>query len=260
MAKRICLQAGHENCQYSSILSLRRSTGAPGEMSFNIDIRNKVAAELLKRGFEVATTDANANSDPKITDQDWDLFLAIHYDADVYGRGGGFIGVPDPSVDQASGESQRIAREITNEYFKTTKILNIDRSNANTKYYYMWKYLSKKTPCNIIECGVGMHVPDDHQMLHFNRLIVVEGIVRGICAAFDVKYDIGGEVEDCSELSKRNAKLFGNIVELLRKNKKLQAELTEKKGVYQTNINNIKVASKNLLNKVEEFMSIINKY
>ena len=54
----------------------------------------------------------------------------------------------------------------------------------------MWSKLSSKTPCVLIECGVGMHVPDDWQILHFNRPLVVEGIVKGICLAFNVPYAI----------------------------------------------------------------------
>lgn len=181
MSIRIAIQAGHENST--------RSSGAPNEMSFNVDIRNTVAAELRKRGFEVATTDANADKDPAITGVDWDLFLAIHSDADIYGTGGGFVDYPEPSTDKATAESQRIAYLLRQEYFGTTHIVNHpERSNAKTRKYYMWKALSAKTPCVIIECGVGMHVPDDWQILHFNRPIVVEGIVKGICLAFDVPY------------------------------------------------------------------------
>ena len=183
MIKRIVLQAGHSNSTTSS--------GAPNEMSFNVDIRNTVAGELRKRGFEVATTDANGDKDPAITGTDWDLFLAIHYDADIYGTGGGFVDFPEPSTDRATVESQRIAYLLRQEYFGTTHIVNHpERSNKNTRYYYMWKALSAKTPCVIIECGVGMHVPDDHQILHFNRPLVVEGIVKGICLAFNVPYTI----------------------------------------------------------------------
>lgn len=158
-------------------------------MSFNVDIRDKVAAELRERGFEVVTTDANANDDKNITKTDFDLFLSIHYDADIYRTGGGFVDTPDPSVDQANSESLRIARHIGDEYFGNTKIVNHpERRNDKTRFYYMWKYLTPKTPCVIIECGVGMHVPDDHQVLHFARPTVVMGIVTGICKAFDVPY------------------------------------------------------------------------
>lgn len=226
--KKICLQAGHENTSQNSIEVLRRSTGAPNEMSFNVDIRNQVAGELRKRGFNVTTTDANANNDPDITERDFDLFLSIHYDADIYNRGGGFIDFPDPSTDHASSESQRLQRILSEEYFKKTGIVrHQERSNPNTKFYYMWKYLSAKTPCNLIECGVGMHSPDDHTLLHFNRPLVVEGIVRGICEAFDVEYDQAQAQDPCTELRKENGKLRAEIVKQKTLNVKLKEMLED---------------------------------
>ncbi len=182
--KTVCLQSGHANLTSGA-------TGAPGEQSFNVDIANQVSGELRKRGFEVLQTDANADKDIHVTGNDWDLFLAIHYDADAYKMGGGFVDFPEPSTDGATVESQRIAYLLRQEYFGTTKIVSHpERSNANTRYYYMWKHLSSKTPCVLIECGVGMHVPDDWQTLHFNRPLVVEGIVKGICLAFNVPYNL----------------------------------------------------------------------
>jgi len=180
--KKIIIQAGHSGRTSGQI-------GAPNEQSFNVDISNKVRDELVKRGFEVK----RVNADPTSAEiaGDWDLFLAIHYDADIYGSGGGFVDYPEPSTDGATKESQRIAYLIRQEYFGTTLIVNKpERSNKNTRYYYMWKSLSSKTPCVIIECGVGMHVPDDHSVLHFNRPKVVEGLVKGICLAFNVPYEM----------------------------------------------------------------------
>jgi N-acetylmuramoyl-L-alanine amidase len=196
--KPICIQPGHINISKNSIKSLRTSTGAPNEAAFNLDIANKVAAELRARGFEVVQTDANANDDKNITSKDWSLFLAIHYDADIYGKGGGFVAVPNPATDGAAVESSRIAQILATEYFTTTKIKDYSqwqtknlpyRKNAKTDHYYLWQYLSAKTPCVLIECGVGMRTPDDHQILHFSRPIVVEGIVRGICRAFGKPYE-----------------------------------------------------------------------
>lgn len=178
--KKIIIQAGHAG-------RTSGSTGSPNEQAFNIDIRDKVATELRLSGFEIKTVDA----DPLPTDiaGDWDLFLAIHYDADIYGTGGGFVDFPEPSTDGSTQESQRIAYLLRQEYFGTTGIVSHpERSNVNTRYYYMWKLLSYKTPCVLIECGVGMHVPDDWQILHFERPRVVEGIVKGICLAFNVPY------------------------------------------------------------------------
>jgi len=177
---KIILQGGHEG-------RIIGATGAPNEQSFNVDISNQVAFELSKRGFTVQRV--NADPKPEEIGGDWDLFLAIHYDSDVYGTGGGFVDFPEPSTDGATVESQRIAYLLRQEYFGTTHITNHpERSNVNTRKYYMWAKLSAKTPCVIIECGVGMHVPDDHETLHFNRPLVVEGIVKGICLAFSVPY------------------------------------------------------------------------
>lgn len=209
---KIIIQAGHEG-------RTTGATGAPNEQSFNIDISNKVADELRSRGFEVK----RVNADPKHEEisGDWDLFLSIHYDADVYGTGGFFVDYPEPSTDGATEQSQKIAYLIRQEYGGTTGIVNHpERSNVNTRYYYMWKFLSSKTPCVIIECGVGMHVPDDHTTLHFNRPRVVEGIVKGICLAFNVPYITPQPtppetppVDPCSEeLKVCNAKLDDSTV------------------------------------------------
>jgi N-acetylmuramoyl-L-alanine amidase len=179
--KKICIQAGHQD-------RTTGSTGAPNEQSFNIDISDKVANELRSRGFDVKRVSADPT--PEEIFGDWDLFLSIHYDADIYGTGGGFTDYPEPSTDGVTAESQRIAYLLRQEYFGTTGIVyHPERSNINTRYYYMWKKLSWNTPCVIIECGVGMHVPDDHQVLHFERPRVVEGIVKGICLAFNVPYN-----------------------------------------------------------------------
>lgn len=182
---KICLQAGHENAGSG------RSKGAPGEVEFNIDVRNRVATMLRERGFEVATADSNSDKDSKITLPDWGLFLAIHYDADVYNDSGGFVDYPEPSTDGATQESQRIATALSDDYFRITRIKNKpNRSNANTRYYYMWSSLSKNTPCVLIECGVGWRVPDDHKLFTYEREKVFEGITRGVCRAFNVPYEI----------------------------------------------------------------------
>ena len=177
---RIILGAGHEG-------RTSGATGAPGEQSFNIDICNKVADELKIRGFEVRRI--NADPLPEEISGDWDLALFCHYDADIYGTGGFFVDTP--LNDGAAEKSQKIAYLLRQEYGGTTGIVyHPERRNVNTWDYYMWKRLSWNTPCVLIECGVGMHVPDDHTILHFQREKVVEGIVKGICASFGVPYDL----------------------------------------------------------------------
>ena len=213
---KLVIQAGHVNNEYSQPLNL--GSGAPNEKSFNLDIANKVSEELRKRGFEVVQTDANAFKDPVVTENDYDMFLAIHYDADIYGTGGGFVDFCDPAFDKVTDKSQAIAQAIRDEYFKTTGIVNHpERSNKNTRRYYMWRYLTEPTPCVLIECGVGMHVEDDWKTLHFNRPVVVEGLVRGICKAFSVSYEVAQpqpqQPTECEKLKAENEALKLQILE-----------------------------------------------
>lgn len=190
-APRICLQAGHVNIKFNSIVALRGGTGAPGEAQFTQVIRDMVSDELRKRGFIVQGTDANANDDSAITSHDWDYFLAIHYDADVYGRGGGGMFAPAADVDYSNAKSVAIKNAIISKYFPVTGVADHqERENGNTSYYYMWQYLTANTPCGLIEAGVGQHHPDDFDLLQNNHSKVVEGIVRGLCGYFNIPYDV----------------------------------------------------------------------
>jgi hypothetical protein len=195
MAKFICLQAGHQNAKNNCDPILAKGTGAPGEAEFTVRIRDRVKDILLSKknldgtqAFMVQLVDATFNCDPKADDNDYALFLAIHYDADIYGKGGGFLDFPEPSTDGVTQESQRIVREMEAEYFRHSGITNVPgRRNANTKFYYMWKFLSFKTPCVIIECGVGKDEHDSVILADTDR--VANAIVRGICRALNVPFD-----------------------------------------------------------------------
>lgn len=235
---RIALQAGHKNIQNNSIASLRGSTGAPGEASFNDDVCIQLSYKLASKGISVSLVDANANDDSEITGKDWDLFLAIHYDADIYSVGGGFVDVPDPSVDASNKESKRIATAIESEYFRTTGIINRhERSNANTKFYYIWQYLSSNTPCVLIECGVGQHRPDDYDIIYNHRDLVIEGLYKGICKAFNVPLEdeksLEEQLTEVTALAQKEAEEVQRLKsDLDDSNIKLQAaeELARKRG------------------------------
>ena len=189
---KVVIQAGHINIQNNIDPALHGSTGAPGEQNFTLDIANQVSAELRKRGFEVKQTDANANSDPAVTNFDWAMYLAIHYEADVHNTNGYFVCAPDPSVDMVNAESVRIRDAINSEYIKLGIPKHNEWENANTKFYYMWRSLSANTPCVLIECGVGWRVPKDSDLLNSvdGRPRVVEHVVRGVCRAFNIPYEI----------------------------------------------------------------------
>ena len=184
---RIVLQAGHVRAKFNSIPELRKSTGAPGEQELTQRITDRVAYNLRQRRFEVKQTDSCANSDKDIiAPHDWDLFLAIHGEADMAGQGG-TIATADPSVDGAATESFRIKEAIRSEYFKHSEIDDKNYSSANIGYYYMWKVLSDKTPCVLIELG---QVEDAHdKVLLADTDRIANALTRGICKAFDVAYE-----------------------------------------------------------------------
>ena len=196
MSKRVCLQAGHQGITSGS-------TGAPGERDWTTKIVPMIAERLRAKGVEVYETDGNGDKDTKVTGTDWDLFLAIHYDADAYGNTptptGGFTDYPEPSTDYSTKESQRIASVLKDYYFPTTGIKYVNRSNANTRYYYMWKCLSKNTPCVIIECGIGNRKPEDYETLRKYDFIA-DTIANGILKALGMKTladeDISAEIEE----------------------------------------------------------------
>lgn len=194
MKRFICLQAGHQNAKNNCDTNLRSSTGAPGEAEFTIRIRDAVSAKLQQKknadgtpAFAVQLVDSTFNCDPTADNNDFALFLALHCDAFINGSFGGFADFPEPSTDSATKESQRIAAVFNDEYFKHSGIQKVNRSNANTRYYYMWKFLSLKTPCVLLECGTGQN-PHDKVILADTE-IVANAIVRAICKAFDVPYD-----------------------------------------------------------------------
>jgi len=222
MAKLICLQAGHENISNNCVASLRSGTGAPGEKDFTVRIRNRLSQILQSKGFQIQLVDANFNCDPQV-DKDFDLFLAIHYDAAIYGTGGGFADFPEPSTDDATIESQRITDVIASEYFSgnTGIAYHPERRNKNSKFYYMWKFLSSKTPCVLLECGVGLDAHDSVILADTER--VVNGIARGICKAFNVPFDVTPPVDLClsvkAELTTANKTIESLKIENSNKDK-----------------------------------------
>ena len=184
MTKSIALQVGHWNIQSNCDVSLRPSTGAPLEVETNKRIAIRLEQLLQQNGFKTYLSDANYNCKPEAGTTDFDLYLALHCDQNYGGdEGGGFVDIPDPSTDQANKESARIAQAIESVYFKESGIRNVpSRRNNNTKYYYMWKVLSAKTPCVIIEMGESVDAHDRVILNDTER--VAKAILGGILKAF----------------------------------------------------------------------------
>jgi hypothetical protein len=206
--KKVCLQSGH----------FSKGGGAPKELETNKRITDRLAFLLRQRGFEVYQTDWYGYNDVKVSKVDYDLFLALHCDMDYPNdNGGGFADYPDPSTDYATKESQRICKIINDYYFPEVKIVYKNRSNANTRYYYMWKYLTKATPCVLIEMGQSID-PHDSVLLG-NTDLIANALCRAICIALKVDYEISSPVvvtptPDTSEIDRLKAEIERLKVEL----------------------------------------------
>jgi N-acetylmuramoyl-L-alanine amidase len=176
---KICLQAGHWNVTTGQ-------TGAPGEQELNVRIMMRLKDILISKGFQLFLVDANPPADQ--ISQDFDLFLALHGDANIYGTGGGVITAPDPNYDSVNAESKRIAQCIQDEYFNHSGIVNHpERINVNMTRYYMWNLLTRQTPCVILEMGVVQDAHDKVILADTDR--VCNAIARGICKAFNVPFE-----------------------------------------------------------------------
>ena len=182
MAKFICLQAGHQGVTSGA-------TGAPGEQALNVRIRDRLSQILIKKGFMLQLV--NANPTASEINKDFDLFLALHGDANIYGTGGGVVSYIADYLDSSVAsnmESKRIKEAIESEYFKNSGIINHpERNNRNMTEYYMWSQLSANTHCVIMEMGVVQDAHDKVILADTDR--VANAIARGICKAFNVAFD-----------------------------------------------------------------------
>ena len=177
--KFICLQGGHAG-------RTTGATGTTGEIEVNVRVRDRLAQLLIAKGFMVRLV----NADPPAVEisDDFDLFLSLHCDVDYPNdNGSGFTDYAEPSTDGATVESQRICKVINETYFPETKINYVNHSNANTRYYYMWRLLSARTPCVLIEMG---QCKDPHDsVLLGNTELIAGALYKSICIAFGINPD-----------------------------------------------------------------------
>lgn len=254
MAKRIILQAGHENIRNNCVASLRGSTGAGGEVEITVAVANTTAELLRKKGVEVKRVDANFNCDPTSLDVDYDLALCIHADMDYAGdNGSGFCDFPEPDTDDATEASQHMAKVIQDTFFPAVGINVKSRSNANTRYYYMWQCISAKTPCVLIEMG---QVKDPHDSVILKDTAKVsEALAGAILTALGLPInDCEKELEEMresrnkwrtkyEELDRESTKdlqaKIKHIEELQKTIAELNAQLTVNTGGNQANLDEI---------------------
>lgn len=210
--KKVCLQAGHVGRTSGAI-------GAPEEMANNKRITDRLSAVLRSKGIEVYQTDAYGYNDPKVTKVDYDLFLSLHCDMDYSNdQGGGFSDYANPATDSATAESQRISNIINKIYFPEVKIDYKPRINLNTRDYYMWKYLTAKTPCVIIEMGQSIDPHD--KVLLANTDLIANALAKAICNALGVAFEAPIQPEQpCEEKLKALQKQVDDLNTALRQAK-----------------------------------------
>lgn len=230
---KILIHVGHWNIVNNCDPALRSGTGTVGEIDFNKAVGIALEKLLQEDKHTTYLDDANTNCHPNITSQNWDLALAIHADANIYGTGGGFVDVLRPDWDPARIESARLAQALRDRYFPETGIVNHpERSNLNTRQYYLWNYLTDMTPCVIIECGVLQDAHDKVILSDIPR--VAKAIREGIRKASPPPAPVPNADEYVSRLtqalvSAENAIVAGEQVgdkQWKTKNKANKAKLT----------------------------------
>jgi hypothetical protein len=255
MMKKICIQAGHVN---------NAGAGAPEEQANNKRIADRLSAMLRDRGFEVYQTDYWAYNDPVVKSTDWDLFLALHCDMDYPNDGGsGFADYPEPSTDSATTESQRICKIINEVYFPETQINYVSHSNANTRYYYMWKHLTAPTPCVLIEMGQSIDPHD--KVLLANTTLIASALTRAICKAFGVAYDIDlppveTEIDKLRRQVSELADTITTLSESLSNEQKLRADCQKELNSANKRIDELLKQIEMKEQEVEAVREVSNKY
>ena len=144
---RVALQTGHAP----------DGGGAPGEAEWTPKLAAALGARLEAAGVDVVTVGGFYNkAAPHILGGDFDLFLALHYDArfpENYTTG---CCIARGTYETEHWEADRFLSEWIARYPQATGIpLKQSRVGVNMLEYYAWRHLSYVTPGVLIEHGVG---------------------------------------------------------------------------------------------------------
>ena len=121
---------------------------------------------------------------PAAATRPYNLAIFCHYDADIYGVGGGFIdryrpenwGRPPTGQLPTEEAFMTLFDEV---YFPSTGILNKpNRRNPNTSDYYAYRSMHKNTPRVLIEFGVGAPGAPDSYTLWQDMPVVAETLYQ----------------------------------------------------------------------------------
>lgn len=146
---RVLLQAGHVGASPAS--------GAPREAEWTERLTLALRLQLQAAGVQTAVIgDFYHHTPPTVASQDFDLFLACHYDArwpDTYTSG---CCIARGEYETEHWEADRFVAEWKRTYPVVTGIpLHQERVNPNMTEYYGFAPLSYVTPGVVLEHGVG---------------------------------------------------------------------------------------------------------
>jgi hypothetical protein len=167
---RVLLQAGH-SAQFPPYRT--GGGGAPGEAAWATDLAAMLVGRLRAAGVEVVCVGAwlvngvVGSAPASVTDEDYDLFLSLHYDAAIYAQNTGCI-VARAANDPVGYLADRFITIWKRRYPAATGIpLHQERVNPNMTDYYAFRDTTAQTPGVILEHGVGQGL--DHATL-FERI------------------------------------------------------------------------------------------
>lgn len=145
---RVLLQAGHFGAVPMS--------GAPHEAEWTEQLTLALRLKLQAAGVQTAVIgDFYRHAAPAVASEDFDLFLACHYDAAIYRENTGCL-IARGDFETEPWEADRFIAEWKHIYPAATGIpLQQERVNPNMTRYYALASLTYVTPGIVIEHGVG---------------------------------------------------------------------------------------------------------
>jgi N-acetylmuramoyl-L-alanine amidase len=145
---RVLIQAGH-SAQFPPYRT--GGGGAPGEAAWATDLAAVLAGRLRAAGVEVVcvgawlVNGAVGSAPALVTDEDYDLFLSLHYDAAIYAQNTGCI-VARAANDPVGSLADRFIAIWQRRYPATLGIpLHQERVNTNMTDYYAFRDTTAQT-------------------------------------------------------------------------------------------------------------------
>lgn len=157
--------------------------GAPGEAEYIFALNDEIERRATAAGIVVTRVPGNQRAYPEFR-RDYDAFIALHYDADIYRHNGQKVG--GWFWDRGKRSLTATTDDVLGHIFERRYSLlpnvppHISRRNANTWDYYAFRLTSRKTPGIIVELGVGAPAAPDHDWLRAN----VPAIANVVVATF----------------------------------------------------------------------------